>query len=277
MCDIPSLCDGPDTSSAKARLSSPIRDKSGNGSSFVLHIGLRRTASRPMTSIFSDDRLVWRWHHPLNVLGPRRSAEADRGDALLLLQRHIITTQPQQQLHLLCHRPCLWGTRDHLRRSKGPLALLGDDSIIRLLLNAVRQRRIHHSARSLRTRLGCLRWSSLIRGHPTTQKINYTTIKWVKRVCGSGRRWEGIIYLTHHQRLHQLQNWKICRAGLEILHCNIKKQKQSTKGLEYAEGTHGVGGTYPPWDERACELHHSLFIALKMEVRCIVDHGLALG
>ena len=128
-----------------------------------------------------------------------------------------------------------------------------------------------------RTRLGCLRWSSLIRGHPTTQKINYTTIKWVKRVCGSGRRWEGIIYLTHHQRLHQLQNWKICRAGLEILHCNIKKQKQSTKGLEYAEGTHGMGGTYPPWDERACELNHSLFIALKMEVRCIVDHGSALG
>ena len=62
----------------------------------------------------------------------------------------------------------------------------------------------------------------------------------------------------------ELEHLPIRAGDIALQH---KKQKQSTKWLEYAEGTHGVGGTYPPWDERACELHHSPFIPLKMEVR----------
>ena len=101
-----------------------------------------------------------------------------------------------------------------------------------------------------------LRWSYFIQGHPKT-KYNYTTIKWIMEICGAGRQWAGIIYLTHTPHIATIYGiTKLAERG-GIYWIAISKtinNQQPTAGLKVVKEIYGVWGTQSSENEEACLL-----------------------
>ena len=118
-----------------------------------------------------------------------------------------------------------------------------------------------------RTRHGCLKWLSLIKGHPATHITNHITINCINRMCDAYRIWVGIIHLTHKSHfasITELQNWLRGAGDIELIY-----QKETTINwtvpIRYGDAWHGRDASIGEW--KSMYTSSSSIIAIKMEVR----------
>ena len=108
-----------------------------------------------------------------------------------------------------------------------------------------------------RTRHGCLRWLSLIKGHPTARSTITQQSTGLTEYVTLMEVGQGSFIWPISPILYQLRDSKICWAGQEIL--NWKNNNHTTINhvwFKFAMVMHCMTGMYPSDNGRAYEILH---------------------